>query len=376
MISIHRANTFSDALRPELKNAWESSRNLLGELADQLEVPFDEAAQALFLIGKDAEDLVPSNSVADNERFAILTGTSKDGLTKRVLMVPTRELSTKNMHLAPFIETHSRLIAWWLMTLWRSSDLVESAWELGNAGRFISAAACSRALLETAAALWCDARDLAQLWCEKKLRGISMKTAWQDRYDLNNWIWHTVYGAKFDSRAPNLAKGWANLSRTNVLGHVEKLAKSLPTLDLQTHYQWLCNTVHPSCGGTFAMSSPLVSHVSDTHAFAWYAPFLTHLRTRGEQVSERHIQEAIVVTAIAAARIVVQSLDDSLRIIDDIGLTTGAPKMATFNYWRRLQVTTRKQLCPCRSGLTFEKCHHRWGEPTTPITAGFQWDDL
>ena len=124
------------------------------------------------------------------------------------------------------------------------------------------------------------------------------------------------------------------------------------------------------------MSTPLVSHVSETHAFAWFAPFPTIIESSKGKTSETLVQEAIATSAVVAVRVMVQTLDDALHVIDDFGLTTGAPKMATFNYWRRLQVTTRKQLCPCRSGLTFEKCHHRWGEQTTAIAPGFSWDNL
>jgi hypothetical protein len=161
-----------------------------------------------------------------------------------------------------------------------------------------------------------------------------------------------------------------------VLTYVDKLAKAFSNIDIQSQYQWLCNTVHPSCGGTFAMSTPLLSHASNTHAFAWFAPFPTHTKSSAGQTSERRVQEAIANCAVVAVQVMGQTLDDSLHVIDDLGLTTGLAKMATFKYWRQLQVATRKQMCPCRSGLTFEKCHHRWGEPTTPITAGFHWGDL
>jgi hypothetical protein len=350
MISIHRTHQVTDDFPPPLREAWHSSRTLLSELAKRLNVPTDVASQALFLMPQSVDDPREgmdefAKQMATDEEVTYITSPSKDGKTSAAIAVPARNSTPKNCHLALFIDTHSRLIAWWLTTVWRSLDLAQSTWELVDGDRVISAAACSRALLETSAAFWCEAKELAGIWSEIKLRGITTESALNDWRDLSNWVWETTCGAKFNSLAPDLAKQWANLPRINVLTYIEKLAKSCPDMDLQTHYQWLCNTVHPSCGGTFAMSTPIVSHTSSTHAFAWFAPFPTHTESTKGKASERRVQEAIAKSAIVAMRVMVQTLDDSLRVIDDLGLTTGAPKMATFHYWRRLQVT-KKQLCP------------------------------
>jgi hypothetical protein len=37
-------------------------------------------------------------------------------------------------------------------------------------------------------------------------------------------------------------------------------------------------------------------------------------------------------------------LDQALRLIDDIGLTTNAPAMATFEYWRNIRRLGRMQI--------------------------------
>jgi hypothetical protein len=381
MISIHRTHRVTDDFGPELRAAWRSSETQLADLAAQLRVPMHSASQALFVmpqgidsprdgIGQFAAQMSP------DEEVTYLTSPSADGNTSAAIVVPTRDSSPRNFHLAPFIDTHSRLIAWWLTTLWRSLDLAQSTWELTDAHRVISAAACSRALLETSAAFWCEAKDLADKWRDIKVRGISTDSALRDWRTLNDWIWQTTYGARFDSRTPDLATQWTSLERSNVQTFIDKLAQSCPDVDLHTPYQWLCNTVHPSCGGTFAMSTPLLPHASDTHAFAWYAPFPTYTESPAGETAERRVQESIAMCAIIAVRVLAQTLDDLLRIIDDMGLTTGAPKMASFKYWRQLQVATKRQGCPCRSGLSFEKCHHRWREPTTSITSSFHWNDL
>jgi hypothetical protein len=320
-------------------------------MAERLNLPTDIASQALFLIPQTVDN--PRDAMSEfattmsaEEEVTYITSPSIDGKTSGLVVVPAKDSTPNNFYLTPFIDTHSRLIAWWLTTFWRSLDLAKSTWELAEANRFISASACSRSLLETSAAFWCEVIEIADLWRKIKLRGITKVSAINDWRELNNWVWQTTYGGKFDSRAPDLEKQWANLQKTNVLTYIGRLAKSCPNIDLQEQYQWLCNTVHPSCGGTFAMSTPLVAHASNTHAFAWFAPFPTHMESTAGQTSERRVQEAIAVSAIVAVRVMEKTLDDSLRIIDDLGLTTSAPKMATFKYWRQLQVGWRQLFLP------------------------------
>jgi hypothetical protein len=61
-------------------------------------------------------------------------------------------------------------------------------------------------------------------------------------------IYKMMWGAKFDRNVPELAKRWAVFPRTNILSHIEKLARATKE-PVQEDYQWLCNTVHPSVGG-------------------------------------------------------------------------------------------------------------------------------
>jgi hypothetical protein len=381
MVSIHRTNSIADEFSAPLREAWDASKSLLAELVQRLDIPTDVSSQALFINAQATDD--PDGTIREfarnmtpEEQVTYLTIPTMEGKSHRVMIVPSKNSQSKNAHLVPFIEIHSRLVAWWLTTTWRSLDLAQSTWELTDADRVISAAACSRALLETAAAFWCAAKEMSEIWNAIKLNGLTRDSGLRGWHELNSWIWRTTYGAKFDSRSPDLEKAWKKLSSTNVVTYIDKLAKAVPKIDLQTKYQWLCNTVHPSCGGTFAMSTPLATHASGAHAFAWFAPFPIHMESRGGHVAERTVHEAIATLSIVAVRVIVQTLDDSLCIIDDLGLTTGAAKLATFAYWRQLQVATRKQRCPCRSGLTFEKCRHHWKEPSTSIRSNFSCDDL
>jgi hypothetical protein len=82
---------------------------------------------------------------------------------------------------------------------------------------------------------------------------------------------------------------------------------------------------------------------------------------------------AIARTAILAVDVLEKSLDDALKVIDDIGLTTKAPLMASFAYWRNLVAKreARNASCPCRSGRKVRRCLHRWTDPAPSVVERF-----
>ena len=79
---------------------------------------------------------------------------------------------------------------------------------------------------------------------------------------------------------------------------------------------------------------------------------------------ERTIQEAIAGASIVAVKVIEKTLDDALRLIDDIGLTTKAPAMASFDHWQKVIGKQGNAICPCCSGRKAKHCHHRWTDPT------------
>ena len=179
-----------------------------------------------------------------------------------------------------------------------------------------------------------------------------------------------MWGGKFDNRAPDLADAWGGIQRTNVLTQIEKLTRATDPL-LHADYQVLCNVVHPSVGGTLSFSSVFFLH--ETSAYAWnlFTHFSTSVR-QGEIVTiQAMVQESLVRTAVIAVAILVGTLDDALRLVDDVGLTTGAPALATRDYWRKIVPMGRNEPCPCRSGLKVKKCSHRWENPAPGIVDHF-----
>ena len=118
-----------------------------------------------------------------------------------------------------------------------------------------------------------------------------------------------------------------------------------------------------------SFAAPLVAHESRTHAFhlvcerptslitmdgeVRHVP--THLPTPEEgsplsaESRETTIQDAIARAATFSVDVLERTLNDALKVIDDIGLTTKAPVMASFDYWRNL-TAKGNAICPCRSG--------------------------
>ena len=85
----------------------------------------------------------------------------------------------------------------------------------------------------------------------------------------------------------------------------------------------------------------------------------------------RDVPEAIARAAILAVDALEKALNAALKVIDDIGLTTKAPKMASFDYWRNLIAKRGSAPCPCRSGRKAKHCPHRWTDPAPTIVERF-----
>ena len=278
---------------------------------------------------------------------------------------------TRKILLALYVEVHSRLISWWLTQAWRSEQLARATWKLGDTEQIVPAVVCARSLLETAAAFWVDCRKLSALW-----RAIKVETANQGPKlahwnDLTVQIWQMMWGGKFDNRVPDLPKMSEKLARTNVLGLIEKLQRATSGT-LQRDYQWLCNAAHPSIGNMLSFAAPMMAHSTGMNAFQWVAPFGMHIQRGEKRHAEVTIPEAIARSAILAVNVLLETLDVALRIIDDVALTTGAPKRASFKYWRMVSQTSRSAPCPCRSGKKAKYCHHGWADEPPQVVERFR----
>ena len=185
------------------------------------------------------------------EHWSIITMRGQTSGRLQAFACPTRPVGLETMFLFPFIEVHSVLVAWWLTAAWRTRQLTEAATVLSERFQTVAAASCVRALVETAAQLWVDARKVADAWREIKLEGspTTDRDAYRRRTYLMAVLNEVLLGSKFDEKVPGLKATYGRVQRGNVLTSIEKLAKVVGP-QFQEDYQWLCNTVHPSLGTT------------------------------------------------------------------------------------------------------------------------------
>lgn len=309
-----------------------------------------------------------------NEAWVRLTVRADDG--RYGIAMPTGvSVMPQNVALALYVEVHSRLIAWWLTYAWRSQQLASATSNLSDANQTIASASCARSLLETAAAFWVDARKLAEVWIGAKTAGKPILTdqAVKVRQQFVQRLTELQLGGKFDDDLADAAV-FGRHNRTNVAGPLKKLAKRYPG-DLRNDYAWLCNTVHPSLGNTLAFAAPPLVHRSRTHMMRWLAasPIRLDGNANFDQATfvDRSIPSSTARAACAALDVLTTTLAAALAMIDDIGLTTGAPAMADFPYWRNLSPTARNESCACGSGKKTKNCIHSWGAPTPPMPEEF-----
>ncbi len=277
-----------------------------------------------------------------------------------------------------FVETHTTLVAWWMVCAWRARQLAAAAGSLADGWNTVAAASCVRPLVETAAATWVDARKIALAWDDMKRDGnpTGQKDFFKKFNTLQKLLAEVHFGGKFDERAPSEKEMWGRVQRANVLGQIEKLAKAgCPTI--QSDYQWLCNTVHPSLGNMFAFSAPPFGHKSGTHITKWYCgrPIAIQ-RADGTEVSDPTVQVATARAATSALRVLHVTLDAALRVVDDVGLSTGAPSLWRESYWRQLRRPSPESLCPCRSGKKAQDCRHAMGDSGPAIPDVFRDTDI
>jgi hypothetical protein len=119
-----------------------------------------------------------------------------------------------------------------------------------------------------------------------------------------------------------------------------------------------------------------MAHDTRTHAFQFVAPFATLIEGGGRIDMEITIDKALARSAVLAVAVLLDTLDAALRIIDDIALTTGAPTMASFSYWRMVSQKSRNASCPCRSGKKAKNCSHRWAEEPPQVAQRFNIEPI
>lgn len=241
---------------------------------------------------KDFADVLRPQITGDG-LWNVATTRSENGARQGYALPVTRDHRSDPLAFL-LAEAHSLLGAWWLVSAWRAQELSKAAALLADRWDTVAAAACARPLIETAAATWNDARKLASAWDEMKKGGIpsSNKDFHLKREALLKLLIEVHFGGKFDERAPDEKELWGQVQRSNVLGHIEKLGKA-GCSKLQSDYQWLCNTVHPSLGNMFAYTAPPQRHNTGTHLIKFFCGRPIHVvGSDGTVADDRTVQIA------------------------------------------------------------------------------------
>jgi hypothetical protein len=257
-----------------------------------------------------------------------------------------------------FVDTHSAIADWWLLTAWRADGLVEA---LDGQQDPIVAATLARSLLESAASFWGDAKRVHGLWSEAKAE------VGEAGHAAETWVklWHELEvitdGSKFSDRAAEAKATWGKFQRRNVLTEIQSLNK-VTDVDVEDIYEWLCNVVHPSVGTMVLHSDLWFNHVSGS-----FRKRLTRRKTLADAMSTSSDRSAVLAIAeggTVALEVVTLALDGVLRVLDDVGLTCRVADYSKFASWRLLRVPEqRNQPCPCRSGRKTKACSHSWTTP-------------
>lgn len=254
-----------------------------------------------------------------------------------------------------WLDPHSHIGAWLVINAWRVRQLSDQAAESFTGYELLVAGVLTRSLVEAAAALSSDVERLATAWSACRTNVPSPEQPVSPEYTaLNNLAVEFLAGGKFktDDIKP--------LSdRRNVLTAVERLGKR-GIANLAVEYDWLCNLAHPSFAATFAFAGPVMMRKTDS--WVQYGERPLEAFPDSDQI-DRTILNVIRSAATQSLRLFTVEFDRAVRLLDDIGLTTQAPRLAATDYWRRLVVGGRNDRCPCRSGRKVKVCRHEWGSP-------------
>ena len=298
-----------------------------------------------------------------------MTYRSSDGSMKAIAL-PVEDVGPDTTSLLPFVEVHQAMVVWWLTTVWRARQLLLAAeWAWSN-DLIVPAAASARGLAETAAQFHADALKVASRWDALKTATTLTDTqsGFGERVELLETLMSSVWGGRFDDKAPAWqGTMFGQLSRTNVLSAVDKLARPLgPTW--QEDFQLLCNVVHPSVGNFLGFALPIVEHESSSHILLGVSGKSTAIETSEGPQHQVAVPLAVGRTIARSSHVLLVAVRDALRVLDDVALTTRAGKLSVHTYWRAIRVADRQALCPCRSGERAYRCRHAFGEPGPTIT--------
>jgi hypothetical protein len=261
-----------------------------------------------------------------------------------------------------FPQLHMQLVSWWLMHAWRSVELVTSTVQNLDAWNLNVAAILARSVIEEIGCLLYEARIISECWSRLKMLP-ALNRPLTVRKELHPILLQFKVG--------NRGLGLSGVEdATNVLTYVDKLKKECGLDELREQYDWLSNAAHPAIGSRIAYMGPPGLHQSGAVDQWRLSRRPATFQGRGDNLD--YVLAHIATDAcISVASIGVALLWQSLRIVDDFGLTTRAHRLTDRHYWRKLHLRNAEPQCPCGCGRS-NRSQHKWGRDAPSITVPSQ----
>jgi hypothetical protein len=250
-----------------------------------------------------------------------------------------------------FPQLHMQLLSWWLMHAWRSVELVTSCARNLDEWNLNVAAILARSVIEEIGCLLYEAKIISECWSRLKLlppvdRPLTVRKA----------LHPILVRFKIGNRGLGLGEG---VEATSVLTYVEKLQKQSGLEHLREQYDWLSNAAHPAIGSRIAyMGPPLIHHSGAVDEWRLSRRPVT-VQGRGDDL-EFMLAHIAIDACTSVTPIAVALLWQSLRFVDDFGLTTRAYRLTDRSYWRKLRPRNSEPQCPCGCGRS-NRSQHEWG---------------
>jgi hypothetical protein len=258
---------------------------------------------------------------------------------------------------------HTQLISWWLMHAWRFVEVATAcsrsliAWDLHVA------AILARAIIEEVGCLLYEAKAISEIWSNFKQRPAGDPAG--IRNGLNPLLTDFLVGQRG-------VKELGTSEAINVMTYVDKLEKESGLKGLRDHnYAWLSNIAHPAVGSRIAYIGPILSYPFNAMSLRRVTKQPRDVDAKGNDGTEQpgyFLARMAADTLVTVGEIGCLLLTQSLRLVDDFGLTTKAYRFTDQPYWRKLRHLSSQRECPCGCGK-WKGNQHQWGKPTPPISA-------
>jgi len=274
-----------------------------------------------------------------------------------------REISGREACAIVYPELHTRLTAWWLVHAWRSLDMLDAGLSAVYDRNLTIGALTARGALEQAGCLVSEAIKISHAWETFKAResNIDQNThAVSVRQSLSPVLAEAIFGTR---------TGASKVVAPNVLTYIKVLAKKSGEPDVAAWYSWLSDAAHPAAGARMMMGSQPLGHESGAVMTRYYSRGPLELRPMLSFEKGRSLDDELVPlisrALVFSAGALDQLLDQTLRIVDDFGLTTEASVMTRRDYFRSFVPVRGNKPCPCGRGKS--TCGHHWNAPAPAV---------